>query len=252
MSQTSSFPLPNDSAIADQLIPLEDTDWWPVARRTRYFLERFPPEAGWQVRITHETGKFELPDHQLTSRFPASLSKAELIDPQGRSVATATKLIPITGPDALEGGETQLRGRLYEALGLLGTIRPADELDRRGIARPSAAAPRPASPAPASQSSESSAEKRVASGEDAQPTASKVASEEAAPPTPATTRPERQLRAVGSRRHAQPAGISSKLRNAVVAIAKLRKIDAPEFTTDAAAQAWLNEHTGIPAEEAAS
>ena len=116
--------LPEITAIADQLIPLEDTDWWPVARRTPYFLERFPPEQGWQVRITHETGKFELPDHQQTSRFPAVLSKAELIDPQGRVVATATKLIPITGPDALEGGETQLRGRLYEALGLIGTIRP--------------------------------------------------------------------------------------------------------------------------------
>ena len=124
MTQTRSFLLPNDPAIADQLIPLEDTDWWPVARRTPYFLERFPPEQGWQVRITHETGKFELPDHQQTSRFPAVLSKAELIDPQGRVVATATKLIPITGPDALEGGETQLRGRLYEALGLIGTIRP--------------------------------------------------------------------------------------------------------------------------------
>lgn len=250
MTETRSFLLPNDPTIADQLIPLEDTDWWPVARRTPYFLERFPPEQGWQVRITHETGKFELPDHQQTSRFPAVLSKAELIDPQGRVVATATKLIPITGPDALEGGETQLRGRLYEALGLIGTIRPADELDRRGIARPGST-PRPPAAAPVASTTERSPDAAATKTAEAPPVAPAVIADET-PPSPNTTRPERQLRAVGSRRHAAPAGVSPKLHNAVVAIAKLRKIDAPEFTTDAAAQAWLNEHTGIQAEEAAS
>lgn len=251
MTQARGFLLPNDPAVADQLIPLEDTDWWPVARRTPYFLERFPPEQGWQVRITHETGKFELPDHQQTSRFPAVLSKAELIDPQGRVVATATKLIPITGPDALEGGETQLRGRLYEALGLIGTIRPADELDRRGIARSNIASRAPA-PAPVAASTERAPDIAGAKTTEAAPVAAASVAEEAPPPSPSASRPERQLRAVGSRRHAAPAGISPKLHNAVVAIAKLRKIDAPEFTTDAAAQAWLNEHTGIPAEEAVS
>lgn len=259
MTKDSAFPLPTDPRVQDQLIGLEDTNWWPVARRTPYFLERFPPEAGWRVAIKHRTGRFELPDHNQTGRFPASISSATLIDPQGRAVATATKLIPITGPDALEGGETQLRGRLYEALGLLGTIRAADEFNRRSdfnhgrnatAAKPVAGAVAPvaasevdaeghtASPqAAAEAASETSPQSPV------EPAASDAASTTAAAPQAARQRTN--LRAVADKRHATPAGISQRVQQAIAGIAKLQRIEAPAFDNEAAAQAWLNSHTGV-------
>jgi len=116
-----------------ELVPLANgdgstTEWWPVHNRTPVFLEVFRPEDGWSVQIRCEPGPFNLPDYrnaigpevaiQPTQLFIASLYKDD------RMVNQASSLEVIDGPKAWERGETNARGRLYDALGLPGSTKP--------------------------------------------------------------------------------------------------------------------------------
>lgn len=113
--------LPGESGMA--------IEWWPAHVRTPLFLDRFPPQDGWTIEIGAERGPFDLPDYrtptlgaegpvvQPTQLFTAALKRA------GQVVNQASSLEIIDGPKAWERGETNARGRLYDALGLPGAVR---------------------------------------------------------------------------------------------------------------------------------
>lgn len=109
------------------------TDWWPVAFRTPVFLDKYSPSDGWCIEVRNEQGSFNLPDYrngvggeiltQPTQLFVATLKRNGII------VNQASSLEVIDGAKAWERGETNARGRLYEAMGLPGstkTISPSD------------------------------------------------------------------------------------------------------------------------------
>lgn len=106
----------------------EPTPWWAPAFRTPHFLAKFSPFAGWQVLVTPSAGDFNLPDYnnrppggappeQPTQKFEAQLIK------EGVVYANASSLELIDGEKAWERGETNARGRLYDALGLPGNLK---------------------------------------------------------------------------------------------------------------------------------
>ena len=107
----------------------DPTPWWPTHNRTPVFLKRFPPEQGWSVVVRNEQGPFNLPDYRNTAEGQEPLIQptqqfiAELRY-KGEVVNSASSLEVIDGPKAWERGETNARGRLYEALGLPGSTRP--------------------------------------------------------------------------------------------------------------------------------
>lgn len=96
--------------------------YWATHHRTPLFLEKFSPFDGWSVSITSSRGDFTMPDRayaadgsivqQPTVSFLAALIK------DGKVMAEASSLSTIYGPKAWESGETNARGRLYDALGL--------------------------------------------------------------------------------------------------------------------------------------
>lgn len=104
----------------------EQVPFWATAFRTPVFLSVFSPIDGWHVVVENCNGVFDLPDNrramdnevlvQPTQCFTAKLIKDSTV------VATASSLAIIDGPSAWEAGETNARGRLYDALGLSGAL----------------------------------------------------------------------------------------------------------------------------------
>lgn len=97
---------------------------WPTRARTPHFLSRFSPLDGFAVRIEATPGPLDLsvnfaPEgepanyvNQPTHVFTATLCK------DGVALATASSLCIINDRSQWEAGETNARGRLYDALGL--------------------------------------------------------------------------------------------------------------------------------------
>jgi len=103
-------------------------DVWGVHHRTRHFLELFKPSEGWSLVIEQVPGPFNIPDPetwvsngnggQVMALQPTALFTGKVTDPSGKVIATASTLKVINGESAWERGETKVRSRLYDALGL--------------------------------------------------------------------------------------------------------------------------------------
>lgn len=101
-----------------------------VHQRTPYVLEKFSPLDGYCIDVIAEAGSFDLPDPdtlvpdgqggQRMANQPTVKFTARLIDPNNRTLATASYLKVINSLSSHQEGETLARGRLYEALGLPG------------------------------------------------------------------------------------------------------------------------------------
>lgn len=99
-----------------------------VHQRTPYVLEKFSPLDGYAIDVVAEPGAFDLPDPdtivpdgqggQRMANQPTVKFTARLIDPNNRTLATASYLKVINSLSSHQEGETLARGRLYEALGL--------------------------------------------------------------------------------------------------------------------------------------
>ncbi|KZC32570.1 hypothetical protein RhoFW510R10_11680 [Rhodanobacter sp. FW510-R10] len=99
-------------------------------QRTPYVLEKFSPLDGYCIDVVAESGGFDLPDPdtlvpdgqggQRMANQPTVKFTARLIDPNNRTLATASYLKVINSLSSHQEGETLARGRLYEALGLPG------------------------------------------------------------------------------------------------------------------------------------
>ena len=127
-------PNPNDFFEADDGHLLRR-----IRSRTADFLQAYPPKEGWGLLIESEQAGVDLVGscgaHVVTMRY-----RAELVGPDGRVRATASKLFPIDGYTSFERGETGVRHRIYDALGIAGAI-DNDELEGQtarsaGEARP--------------------------------------------------------------------------------------------------------------------
>lgn len=107
-----------------------------VHHRTQRFLDVFDPLKGFAVEVTSEMGKIELPDPdtyvddgnggQRMAIQPTVLFKAFLRDPEQRLIATAEFLKIINSASSFSEGHSQVRGKLYEALGLPGSTSSED------------------------------------------------------------------------------------------------------------------------------
>lgn len=101
-----------------------------VHQRTPYVLEKFSPLDGYAIEVVAEPGAFDLPDPDTMvpdgndgvrmANQPTVKFTARLIDPNNRTLATASYLKVINSLSSHQEGETLARGRLYEALGLPG------------------------------------------------------------------------------------------------------------------------------------
>lgn len=101
-----------------------------VHQRTPYVLEKFSPLDGYSIEVVAEPGAFDLPDPDTMvpdgngglrmANQPTVKFTARLIDPNNRTLATASYLKVINSLSSHQEGETLARGRLYEALGLPG------------------------------------------------------------------------------------------------------------------------------------
>lgn len=104
------------------------TPWWAPGYRTPHFIQKFSPLDGWSVIVNAKPGEFNLPDYENTQAGekppvqPTQLFEATLVK-EGIVYATASSLEIIDGEKAWERGETNCRGRLYEALGLPGSLK---------------------------------------------------------------------------------------------------------------------------------
>lgn len=106
----------------------DTTAWWAPAFRTPHFIQKFSPLDGWAVIVNAKAGEFNLPDYANTPDGsappvqPTQLFEAKLVK-EGVVFATASSLEIIDGEKAWERGETNCRGRLYDALGLPGALK---------------------------------------------------------------------------------------------------------------------------------
>ncbi|UJJ60429.1 hypothetical protein [Rhodanobacter denitrificans] len=117
-----------------------------VHQRTPYVLEKFSPLDGYCIDVVAEPGAFDLPDPdtlvpdgqggQRMANQPTVKFTARLIDPNNRTLATASYLKVINSLSSHQEGETLARGRLYEALGLPGA---SGEIEVATPAQPRAA-----------------------------------------------------------------------------------------------------------------
>jgi hypothetical protein len=118
-------------AIEQVRLPSNEQDAYVFDTRTRtpYFLERFPPDDGWAVRVDIEPLAFDMlyVDHDGTTfvdgngtpvRCPVALVKVRCANPAGITVGEASVLAQLGRPNDLASAETRARGRLYDALGL--------------------------------------------------------------------------------------------------------------------------------------
>jgi hypothetical protein len=111
--------------------------------RTQRFLEVFPPSEGWAVIVESAPGQFELPDPATRDSSgtmvtnPTLVFSAKLLNANGRIIATAQYMKIINSVTAMQEGESAVRGRLYDALGLPASIQ-SDTLE---VVRDASAAP---------------------------------------------------------------------------------------------------------------
>lgn len=99
---------------------------WDTHARTRLFLNLFSPMSGWRVEVNQAPMGLSMEDFSLEGggASPAWLFEARLINQQGDVVASASVCQLINCPMAVEVGQTRARGKLYQALGLPGTLGP--------------------------------------------------------------------------------------------------------------------------------
>jgi hypothetical protein len=147
-----------------------------LSARLPEFLEAYPPRDGYRVEVRYldpvevKPGLKRLYEAALTAgKTPAEaglpalaattvIFRAELIDAEGRMLATASALRPIQSYKDWEKGETAARQRLLAALGFGGEVFDEDEAgdqEDQGLRRqdrPQARAEqRPSEPQPAPQ-----------------------------------------------------------------------------------------------------
>lgn len=94
-----------------------------LAVATQKFLSKFDPREGWGVRIQKEVMAFDMVPRNrdgLMGDTPAPCVRfdASLVNPGGSIVAQASTVWIISGPTEWEKGESNVRQRLYEAVGL--------------------------------------------------------------------------------------------------------------------------------------
>lgn len=141
-------PFKDVEPTAEELRPMVDRLGCPVVRdgvpvhifgvhhRTQRFLDVFSPLKGYALEVTSEMGKLELPDpdtfvddghgRQVMAIQPTILFKAFLRDPEQRLIASAEFLKIINSASSFSEGHSQVRGKLYEALGLPGSTSGED------------------------------------------------------------------------------------------------------------------------------
>lgn len=95
--------------------------WWNTAARTKHVLAAYPPHFGWAIIVSTSAATDVAMVHNNQPVVSVWIT-VSLTDPQGRVVAQASALQPITDYKAYEAGETSARGRLYDALGFPGDI----------------------------------------------------------------------------------------------------------------------------------
>lgn len=95
--------------------------WWNTAARTKHVLAAYPPHFGWAIIVSTSAATDVAMVHNNQPVVSVWIT-VSLTDPQGRVVAQASALQPITDYKAYEAGETNARGRLYDALGFPGDI----------------------------------------------------------------------------------------------------------------------------------
>lgn len=163
----------------DHLMNLKGKEYLPAAVRIAWFREQFPIDKGWAIRTSLIEGGREA---------NYAIYRAEIIDPDGTVVQTATKHEDVQGfADYIEKAETGAISRALACCGF-GTLQ-AQELDegterihdtpharkggtapqgrptQQGAARPAAATQKPAQAAPKANPAPSSEEPPVPSEE---------------------------------------------------------------------------------------
>ena len=139
------------------------SDYRPLSERLPAFLEAYPKNEGWQVRMSEREGLVVKPELVRlwqaaieAGKNPAELGLpelptnmflfvAELVSPDGKVVETAAAWRPVVQYKDYEKGQTQARQRLLAACGFGGDMLDADEvsdIEEQGL---SAQLPKPES-----------------------------------------------------------------------------------------------------------
>lgn len=120
----SKGPFKGESFPLERMV-INDDDGRPkyqarFADATQVFLEKFPPDKGWQLQVVSSMAPLDMPAYRNAGGqpCPAMFFQASLTSPTGVTIATASTLWVIDGPTAYEKGETNARLRLYQACGL--------------------------------------------------------------------------------------------------------------------------------------
>lgn len=106
---------------------------WCTHARTRHFLEKFKPEDGWKVSVTQEYMGLSMDDahardtNGVIFQNPAWIFTATLLDKDNNQVANAAVTQLLNCPMSIEMGQTRARGKLYQSLGLPGSLNSEDE-----------------------------------------------------------------------------------------------------------------------------
>lgn len=251
------------------VIPNNDgtvTDWWPATNRTPVFLAKFPPTDGWAIEVRREPGPFNLPDYRNAvagnvTVQPTQLFVAVLLR-NGVIVNQASTLEIIDGSKAWERGETNARGRLYEAMGLPGSTKPflhqllgdRKETDRPvttaagvsiipiGIPKsePAAAPAAPAAPAAVvNEGPKSTPDAATHPTELSTETTTSVSTTADAGQAQPSTSPQASS---GTKKSApQPDTINANLLKQIEVQAKIKGIEVPTFADNNAAKAYLRD-----------
>lgn len=111
-------------------------DIWGVHHKTPHVLDVFKPIEGWGIVVTDRAGPFEIPDPntrvsdgkggETIASQPTTIFTAELVNPEGRTVASASVLCIINSTYAWSDGVNHARSKLYIALGLTTPSEPVD------------------------------------------------------------------------------------------------------------------------------
>lgn len=237
-----------------------NSDWWPTPNRTPVFLDKFRHSEGWSIEIRHEPGPFNLPDYRNAVAGQATVQPTQLfvavLMKDGRVVNQASSLEIIDGSKAWERGETNARGRLYEAMGLPGSPRNfLHQLlgDRKHDNPLSSAAGVTIIPiaAPKAQASGSTAAPIATAAPEPAPVANAdVATTATSPaPTPVETpaaatdvpQPQEPSTPAAKAPAPQPSTINANLLKQIQVQAKIKGKEVPTFADNDAAKAFLKE-----------
>lgn len=241
------------------------TDWWPVANRTPVFLEKFPPHEGWSIEVRREPGPFNLPDYRNAVGSEVTVQPTQLfvvvLLKDGVVVNQASSLEIIDGGKAWERGETNARGRLYEAMGLPGSTKPflhqllgdAKQPERpvstaAGVTIIPIATPKPSTDAPAIAPTgvapvDEAAPLPSAAATDAPVVSNAPVAPPASPEQPAQdTATPTTSRSTGSNTATpQSSSINANLLKQIEVQARIKGVDVPAFADNAAAKVFLRD-----------